>query len=162
MTSIGDDTDHLMPWIVFSSASTSDSLSDCGFAWPVAPDEGFIYDVEPRRSVASVKIVEQPTVAQRDAHGMEIAWTHDVHPYLAGAALCMPFGKNLCCDFGSAERENIDEASGPNAWHGLYTVQQLGIDLLLADWVAKFLVARGHLNGKDVFGLKAWICADET
>src|SRR2546426_9220560 len=77
MTSIGDDTDHWMPWIVSSTASTLDSLSDGGFAWPAAPDEGFIYDVGPRRSVASVKIVEQPTVAQRDAHGTEITRTHN-------------------------------------------------------------------------------------
>src|SRR5437016_10301229 len=162
MTSIGDDTDHWMPWIVSSTASTLDSLSDGGFAWPAAPDEGFIYDVGPRRSVASVKIVEQPTVAQRDAHGTEITRTHNVHPWLHGAVLSIPFGENLCCHFGSAERQNIDEASGPDSWNGLDALKQVGIDLLLADWVAKFLVAGGYLDGKEVFGLEAWVGTKET
>src|SRR5438128_574321 len=74
----------------------------------------------------------------------------------------MPFGENLCRDFGSAEGENIDEARGANSWNSLYALQQVGVDLLLADWVAKFLVACGYLDGKDAFGLEAWVCAEET
>src|SRR5258708_32704169 len=162
MTSIGDDTNHLMPRIVFCTARTSDSLSDGGLAWPAAPDEGCIYDVGPRPSVASVKIIEQPTVAQRDAHDTEIVRTLNVHPWFDGVVLSMPFGENRCCHFSSAERENIDETSGPDSWNSLYALQQLGVNLLLADWVAKFLGAGGYLNGKDVFGLKAWVCAEET